>query len=78
MKKLFNIDTKNLWSTIKALITTALWSGFIVVSFFTALTLRGDIDLQPWADGLLGTFQGAYGLAALGLIVYQGQKNKDK
>lgn len=78
MKKLFNMNTKNIWSNIKALVTTAIWSGFIVVSFFTALSLRGDINLQPWADGLLGTLQGAYGLAALGLIIFQGQKNKDK
>jgi len=76
MKKL-NIDTKNIWNTTKALFTTAMWAGFIVVSFFTALTLRGDIDLAPVADGILGSLQGGFGLAALGIIVYTGQVNKN-
>ena len=77
MKKL-NIDTKNVWNTTKALFATVLWAGFIVVAFFAALDLRGDIDLTPTADGLLGSAIGAYGLAALGIIVYEGQKNKNK
>ena len=76
--KLPTIDTKKIWNTTKALFTTAMWAGFIVVSFFTALTLRADIDLTPIADGILGSIQGAFGLAALGLIIFEGQKNKDK
>ena len=76
--KLPKVDTKKVWLITKAIVTTTLWAGFIVVSFFVALTLRGDIDLTSSADGLLGTAAGAYGLAALGLIIYQGQLNKNK
>lgn len=78
MEKLFKLDKKKLGPTIVALFTTFVWAGFIVVSFFTALSLRGTIDLQPWADMVLGTAQGAYGLVALGLIIYQGQVNNKK
>ena len=73
MKKLFNLETKAVWTTIKALFTTFAWAGFIVVSLFSALSLRGAIDLQPWSEALLGTIQGVYGLVALGLIIYQAQ-----
>ena len=78
MSKLFDIDKKKFGPTAKALVTTFIWAGFIVVSFFTALTLRGDINLQPWAEVLLGTIQGAYGLTALGLIIYQANINEKK
>lgn len=79
MKKLFNLDKKTFWPTAIALFTTFVWAGFIVVSLFSMLSLRGTIDLQPWADVVLGTAQGAYGLIALGLIIFQAQiNNNDK
>jgi len=78
MNKLFNLDKKKFIPTAKALFTTFVWAGFIVVSFFSALSLRGTIDLQPWADVVLGTAQGAYGLIALGLIIFQAQINDKK
>ena len=79
MKTLFKLEKKKLWTTTKALFTTFVWAGFIVVSLFSMLSLRGTIDLQPWADVVLGTAQGAYGLVALGLIIFQAQiNNNDK